>query len=67
MINFSITDNIQLKKHVIDDSNQHLIHMYNIVSYPSLILIKHSGEQIHYNSDKRDKKSFDKFLKDNNV
>ena len=41
--------------------------MYDIVSYPSIVLVKNNGQQIHYNSDNRDKKSLDLFLKQNGV
>ena len=59
--------NLVLKKTTINDDNEHLLHIYNIQSFPSLVLVKTSGEQIHYPSDLRDKKSIDQFLKENNV
>tara|TARA_Y100000996_G_scaffold109110_1_gene80594 strand:+ start:928 stop:3072 length:2145 start_codon:yes stop_codon:yes gene_type:complete len=59
--------NLDLKKTIITDDNEHLLHTYNIQSFPSLVLVKTSGEQIHYPSDLRDKKSIDQFLKENKV
>ena len=54
---------ISFKKTLIKENNNHLIHMYDIVSYPSIVLVKNNGQQIHYNSDNRDKKSLDLFFK----
>ena len=59
--------NLQLKKMIIDDTNENLLYMYNIKTFPSLVLVKNNGEQIHYDSDKRTKKNIDQFLKDNKV
>ena len=59
--------NIILKKTVIDDNNQHLLQMYPIQGFPSLILVKSNGEQVNYQSDKRTKKDIDAFLKENRM
>jgi thiol-disulfide isomerase/thioredoxin len=59
--------NIILKKTVIDDNNQHLLQMYPIQGFPSLILVKSNGEQVNYQSDKRTKKDIDAFLKENRI
>ena len=39
--------------------------MYDITSYPSLILVKNNGDHVHYLSDDRKPTSLDKFLKAN--
>jgi thioredoxin-related protein len=52
---------------MIDESNEHLVNQYNIVSYPTLLLVKEDGSQIPYLSDKREKKDIDLFLKQHNV
>lgn len=57
--------NITFKKTLINDNNKHLVYMYDITSYPSLILVKNNGDIIHYLSDNRDKHSLDNFLKTN--
>ena len=59
--------NIRLKKTVIDDNNQHLLQMYQIQSFPSLILVKSNGEQVPYSSDKRTKKDIREFLRENQI
>jgi thiol-disulfide isomerase/thioredoxin len=59
--------NIILKKTVIDDNNQHLLQMYPIQGFPSLILVKSNGGQVQYSSDKRTKKDIDAFLKENRI
>lgn len=56
---------VTFKKTLINDNNKHLVHMYDITSYPSLILVKNNGDRVHYLSDKRNKKSLDSFLKAN--
>ena len=47
------------------DENEHLLHMYNIQSFPTLLLIKTNGERVQYPSDSRTKKEINKFLQDN--
>ena len=59
--------NIILKKTVIDDNNQHLLQMYHIQGFPSLILVKSNGVQVKYQSDKRTKKDIGAFLKENRI
>ena len=40
---------ISFKKTLINENNKHLVHMYDITSYPSIVLVKNNGQQIHYN------------------
>ena len=58
---------ISFKKTVVDESNEDLVNKFNIVSYPTLLLVKDDGSQIPYLSDKREKKDIDVFLKQQNV
>ena len=56
---------VDLKKTVINDNNEHLLSHYNIVSFPTLLLIKENGERIYYSSDSRTKEEIQKFIQDN--
>ena len=56
---------VDLKKTVINDNNEHLLSHYNIVSFPTLLLIKENGERIYYSSDSRTKEEIHKFIQDN--
>ena len=56
---------VSFKKTLINDNNKHLVHMYDITSYPSLVLVKNNGDRIHYLSDDRNPTSLDNFLKAN--
>ena len=60
-----LNKNITLRNTIIDDENEHLLHMYNIQSFPTLLLIKTNGERIQYPSDSRTKKEINKFIQDN--
>jgi thiol-disulfide isomerase/thioredoxin len=58
---------LSFEKTVIDDNNQHLLQMYNIQSFPSIILEKSNGVLVRYPSDKRTKKDIDSFLRENEI
>ena len=58
---------LQLKKVVIDEENEHLLHMYLIQSFPTLLLIKNDNERIYYQSDSREKEKINSFLRENRV
>ena len=58
---------LQLKKVVIDEENEHLLHMYSIQSFPTLLLIKNDNERIFYQSDSREKEKINSFLRENRV
>ena len=60
-----LNKNITLKNTIIDDENEHLLHMYNIQSFPTLLLIKTNGERVQYPSDSRTKKEINLFIQDN--
>ena len=60
-----IKKKIDLKKTVINDNNEHLLHAYNIESFPTLLLIKKNGERIKYPHDSRTKKELQEFIQDN--
>ena len=60
-----IKKKIDLKKTVINDNNEHLLHAYNIESFPTLLLIKKNGERIKYPHDSMTKKELQEFIQDN--
>ena len=60
-----LTKTVNLKKTIIDDENEHLLSHYNIVSFPTLLLIKRNGERVYYSSDSRTKEELHKFIQDN--
>ena len=62
--NKNLTKTVNLKKTVIDDENEHLLSHYNIVSFPTLLLIKKNGERVYYSSDSRTKEEIHKFIQD---
>ena len=57
--------NVDLKKIIINDKNEHLLHVYDIQSFPTLLMVKKNGERIQYPSDSRTKEEIHKFIQDN--
>ena len=59
--------NIEFKKHSITDENENLLQMYNIQSFPTLLLVKNNGNRVKYQSDSRGKSEIEAFLKKNRL
>ena len=59
--------NIEFKKHSITDENENLLQMYNIQSFPTLLLVKNNGNRVKYQSDSRGKSEIEAFLKKNRI
>ena len=59
--------NIEFKKHSITDENENLLQIYNIQSFPTLLLVKNNGNRVKYQSDSRGKSEIEAFLKPKQV
>ena len=59
--------NIEFKKHSITDENENLLQIYNIQSFPTLLLVKNNGNRVKYQSDSRGKSEIEAFLKKNRI